>query len=348
MKAARLHTIGDLRCDEVPIPVPHGKELLVKVGACGICGSDIPRTYVHGTSSGIYPLTIGHEFAGEVVAVGENADPSLIGVRGAIFPLIPCRACNPCLTGNYAMCENYNYLGSRCDGGFAEYCLIPSDWHLIRAEKASMEALSMTEPACVAQHAVRRANITAGQYVVIFGAGPIGIMAARWARIFGADVLLVDVADDKVSFASSKGFEAVNFRTQDVVEEIKKRNGGKLADAAIEGTGVGVVLTTCVECVRPSGTVTLLGNPANDAVISVKTHSTMLRKEINLTCVWNSSRSPYPVNEWAFTVKMMDSGAFECTDLITDRLTLEEMPKAMEEIKNGTRKIVKAVYVCER
>ena len=93
MKAARLHSIGDLRCDEVQVPVPHGKELLVKVGACGICGSDIPRTYVHGTSSGIYPLTIGHEFAGEVVAVGEEADPSLIGVKGAIFPLIPCREC---------------------------------------------------------------------------------------------------------------------------------------------------------------------------------------------------------------------------------------------------------------
>ena len=126
MKAARLHAVGDLRCDGVEIPVPHGKELLLRVGACGICGSDLPRVFEHGSSNGRYPLTIGHEFAGEVVAVGEEADASLVGARGAVFPLIPCRRCASCAVGLYAMCENYDYLGSRRDGGFAEYCLVPS------------------------------------------------------------------------------------------------------------------------------------------------------------------------------------------------------------------------------
>ena len=79
MKAVRLHTIGDLRCDEMEVPVPKGEELLIRVGACGVCGSDYPRTYEHGTSSGIYPLTIGHEFAGEVVAVGSEENEALIG-----------------------------------------------------------------------------------------------------------------------------------------------------------------------------------------------------------------------------------------------------------------------------
>lgn len=348
MKAVRLHAVGDLRCDEMPVPMPRGNELLIKVGACGICGSDLPRTYVHGTSSGIYPLTIGHEFAGEVVQVGENVDEKWIGVKGAVFPLIPCRCCDPCTSGNFAMCENYDYLGSRRDGGFAEYCLIPSEWHIIVSRNASMESLAMTEPACVAQHAVRRANLTAGQYVVIFGAGPIGIMAARWARIFGIQVLLVDIAQDKVDFAKSKGFDAINSSTQNPIEEVRRRNGGKLADAAIEGTGVGAVLNTCVECVRAFGTVTLLGNPANDALLPVSIHSMMLRKEVTITSVWNSSRAPYPVDEWAYTVKMMDEGKFVCDDLITDRLSLEELPKAIEEIKNGIRHSVKAVYVCKR
>ena len=121
MKAARLHAVGDLRCDGVEIPVPHGKELLLRVGACGICGSDLPRVFEHGSSNGRYPLTIGHEFAGEVVAVGEEADASLVGARGAVFPLIPCRRCASCAVGLYAMCENYDYLGSRRDGGFAEH-----------------------------------------------------------------------------------------------------------------------------------------------------------------------------------------------------------------------------------
>ena len=348
MKAARLHTIGDLRCDEVEIPVPHGEELLVRVGACGICGSDLPRVFEHGSSNGKYPLAIGHEFAGEVVQVGEQADPALIGVRAAIFPLIPCRKCDPCVTGNYAMCEDYDYLGSRRDGGFAEYCLIPSAWHLIPSEKASMEELSMTEPACVAQHAVRRANVQAGQTVVIFGAGPIGILAARWVQIFGAEPILVDISPEKVAFAREKGFRVVNSREENVVDAVKKWNGGCLADAAIEGTGAGVVLSSCIECIRAKGTIALLGNPAGETKIPQKLHSMMLRKEVDVHGVWNSSRAPYPVNEWKFTVRMMDEGILKTADLITDRLSLEELPQAMAEIKSGARKIVKAVYVCGR
>ena len=348
MKAARLHAIGDLRCDEVEIPVPHGEEVLVRVGACGICGSDLPRVFEHGSSNGKYPLTIGHEFAGEVVQVGEQADPALIGVRAAIFPLIPCRKCDPCVTGNYAMCEDYDYLGSRCDGGFAEYCLVPSAWHLIPSEKASMEELSMTEPACVAQHAVRRANVTAGQTVVIFGAGPIGILAARWVKIFGAEPILVDISPEKVAFAREKGFRVVNSREENVIEAVKKYNGGRLADAAIEGTGAGVVLSGCIECVRAKGTIALLGNPAGETKIPQKLHSMMLRKEVDVHGVWNSSRAPYPVNEWKFPVRMMDEGVLKTADLITDRLSLEELPQAMAEIKSGTRKIVKAVSVCGR
>lgn len=345
MKAARLYSIGDLRCVEVTKPVPHGTELLLKVGACGICGSDLPRVFEHGSSNGKYPITIGHEFSGEVVAVGEDADQSLIGAKGAVFPLIPCRKCDPCVTGSYAMCEDYDYLGSRRDGGFAEYCLIPSEWHLIRSESASMEELAMTEPACVAQHAVRRASVTSGQFVVIFGAGPIGIMAARWARIFGARPLLVDVAPDKVAFAAAKGFDVVNSREQDIQAEIRRLNKGKLADAAIEGTGVGVAWENCVECVKARGNIALLGNAAGVAHISEKVHSMMLRKEVNMCGVWNSSRAPYPVNEWAYTVQMMDEGKLEVADLITDRLTLEELPQALADIKSGTRHIVKGMYL---
>lgn len=345
MKACRLHSIGDFRCDEVPVPVPHGDELLVRVGACGICGSDLPRVFEHGSSNGKYPLTIGHEFAGEVVAVGETADPALLGAKGAIYPLIPCRQCESCITAQYAMCENYDYLGSRRDGGFAEYCLIPSAWHLIRSERAPLEALAMTEPACVAQHAVRRANVTAGQFVVIYGAGPIGIMAARWAELFGATVLLADIDEAKVAFAREKGFSAVNPRCEDVTAAIRVRNGGRLADASIEGTGASAALVGCIQCVRPCGSISLLGNPAADTAIPLKLHSMLLRKEINVCGIWNSSRAPYPVDEWQHTVRMMDEGKLQVTDLITDRLKLEDLPQAMAAIRSGERKIVKAMYV---
>lgn len=345
MKADRLHAIGDLRCDSVDVPQPQGTELLLRVGACGICGSDLPRVFEHGSSNGKYPLTIGHEFAGEVVAAGDQADASLLGARGAVFPLIPCRTCDPCLTGSYAMCERYDYLGSRRDGGFAEYCLLPSAWHLIRAEKASMETLAMTEPACVAQHAVRLSGVTAGQLAVIYGAGPIGMMAARWAELFGAKALLVDIAKDKVAFAKAHGLDAVRGDQEDIEQAIRARHQGKLADAAIEGTGASAALAGCIACVRAKGTVALLGNPMGDTRLPLKLHSMALRKELTLRGVWNSSRAPYPVDEWAYTVAMMDAGRFAVQDLITDRLTLEQLPQAMADIRGGTRKIVKAMVV---
>ncbi len=345
MKSCRLHAVGSFSCDTVEIPVPHGDELLIKVGACGICGSDIPRVFSHGSSNGKYPIAIGHEFSGEVVAVGETADKSLIGAKGAIYPLIPCRICEACAVGEYAMCENYDYLGSRRDGGFAEYCIIPSKWNLIRAEKADMRALAMTEPACVAQHAVRRAGVKAGQLVVIYGAGPIGIMAARWAKIFGAEVLLADIDDSKVEFARAKGFNCANPLTENVPELIRAKNGGRLADAAIEGTGASSALVGCIEAVHFCGTVALLGNPIGNTEIPNKIHSMLLRKELNICGIWNSSRAPLPLDEWKYTVKMMDKGIFEVEDLITDTLKLEEMPQVMEDIRSRTRKTVKAMYV---
>ncbi len=345
MKAARLHAIGDFRCDQTEVPEPRGEELLLKVEACGICGSDFPRVFQHGTSSGKYPLTLGHEFAGVVAAVGEKADPGLVGVRGAVFPLIPCRVCDACKTAHYAMCEHYDYLGSRRDGGFAEYCLIPSKWHLIPSRSAAPEALAMTEPACVAQHAVRRSGVQPGQFLVIYGAGPIGIMAARWAKLFGAVPLLVDIAPGKVEFARAHGMDAVNSREEDVLEAVRARNGGQMADAAIEGTGAPTALADCVNCVRPLGGVALLGNPMGDTVLPLKIHSMALRKEVDIHGVWNSSRAPYPGDEWAVTVRMLEEERLQVADLITDRLSLEELPAAMEAIRRGERKIVKAMVL---
>ena len=345
MKACRLLRIGDLRCEEVPLPEPRGEELLLRVRACGICGSDLPRVFVHGSSNGKYPLIIGHEFAGEVVAVGEQASTSLIGKRGAVYPLIPCRQCDPCSIGQYAMCENYDYLGSRRNGGFAEYCLLPSAWHLVCADNAPMEALAMTEPACVAQHALRRAGVTAGQFVVIYGAGAIGMMAARWAEIFGARALLADIDDAKVAFAKKIGLDAVNSLNEDVPEAIRARNGGRLADAAIEGTGASSALQGCIQSIRFCGNIALLGNPAVNTMLLLKLHSMLMRKEANVRGVWNSSRTPQPADEWKYTVRMLDTNRLAVTDLITDRISLEELPRAMAEIHSGQRKIVKAMYV---
>ena len=104
MQACVLHAVGDLRCDQVKKPAPGAGEVLVRVGACGVCGSDIPRVFKTGTYR--FPLIPGHEFAGEIVAVGSDVDPSMMGKRATIFPLIPCRKCAMCAIGEYALCAD--------------------------------------------------------------------------------------------------------------------------------------------------------------------------------------------------------------------------------------------------
>lgn len=346
MKSARLMKIGDLRVQELDIPKPHGRELLMKVHSCGICGSDIPRIFELGTSKQRYPLTIGHEFSGEIIAVGETANPELLGARGAVFPLIPCRKCTSCESGNYCMCYDYDYLGSRRDGGFSEYCVIPSDWHLIQAEneKTSYDALAMVEPATVAQHAVRAGRVTAGQNVVIFGAGPIGIMAARWCRIFGAaKVLVLDVIDEKVKFAMAHGVDAINCLGDDAIQRILDYNGGKLWDVVLEGTGTGAALNQAVLCTKPHGVVVMIGNPHRDNVLHMESHSLILRREITLRGIWNSNYSNTPINEWKYTVDMMDQGKLIVVDLITHNVSLDELPDLCEAIYKREVSICKAL-----
>ena len=346
MKAARLHAIGDFRVDEIEKPTVKGKEILVKVGACGICGSDIPRVFTLGTSRQDYPLTIGHEFGGEIVEVGPDGDKNLIGKRGAIFPLIPCRSCPSCERGEYCMCDNYDYLGSRNDGGFADYCLVPSDWHFIESKNPDtpMEALAMTEPCTVAQHAVRKGDVTNGQVVAIFGAGPIGIMTARWCKLFGAKPVLFDVVEEKIQFGKEHGVDVLNNMTGAPKDLIKEYTGGKLADVVIEGTGTGAALGQGIECCKAGGTIVLMGNPGKDTQIKLAQHSQILRKELTIKGIWNSHYANYPINEWTVTVENIDNGNMVVTDLITHKCSLDELPSLCEDIYNRKVNICKAMF----
>lgn len=348
MKAAQEFAIGDFRTVDVPLPQCRGEELLVKISACGICGSDLPRIYELGTSKQKYPLTIGHEFGGEIVDAGPDADKALIGKKGAVFPCIPCRKCENCQTADYAMCLDYDYLGSRSDGGFAEYCLVPSAWHFVESKNPGMdaEALSMVEPCTVAQHAIRKSGAQAGNSVIIFGAGPIGIMAARWAKIFGAGpVMLVDVLDEKVAFAREHGeSDTVNGIKQNILDEFKKINNGALPDIAIEGTGTGAALGQAIECTRTFGTIVLMGNPHKDTTIKLDQHSSLLRKELTLKGMWNSHYAATPINEWVYTVKMLDENKIKVLDLVTHRSSLDGLPMLCDDIHKGRVNICKAIY----
>ena len=185
MKACVLYGIGDLRYEDVENPRPYPGQVLVRVDACGVCGSDIPRVFQKGTYR--FPTIPGHEFSGTVLQCGEGVDARWVGKQVVVFPLIPCRKCVSCQAARYALCEDYGYLGSRSDGAFAEYVVAP-EWNLTPVPPGvSQEAAALTEPAAVAVHALRRAGVDAGDAVMI-SHGPVGLMLGQWARAMGQAV----------------------------------------------------------------------------------------------------------------------------------------------------------------
>lgn len=344
MKACVLHAVGDLRYEDVKTPVPGSDEVLLRVGACGVCGSDIPRVFVKGTYQ--FPTIPGHELAGEIVSVGKFGDPNIVGKLAAVFPLIPCRHCEACEIGEYAQCLHYNYLGSRCDGGFAEYVRVPI-WNLVLVpDGVTLEEAAMTEPAAVAIHALRQAGIDIGDTVVIFGAGPIGLMIALWAEAWGAGrVLLIDIDDTKLAFAAELGFrDTFNARTRDAVAWVQEMTdlGG---DVIVEASGSSVAFDQAMRVARPFGRVVLMGNPDSDMTLSAQAYSAILRKQLTLHGTWNSSFNDLPRNEWHLALDFMANGKLNLKPLITQRVGLEGLIDSLKMIRDRAQFSNKVMFV---
>jgi L-iditol 2-dehydrogenase len=343
MMACNLHGIGDLRYEEVAVPSLKPGEALLKVKAAGICGSDIPRVFEKGTYH--FPTIPGHEFAGEIIEVNPG-DEALLGKTAAVFPLLPCFACEACQTGEYAQCANYDYYGSRRDGAFAEYIAVKK-WNLVLApEGVKTEHAAMCEPCAVAIHALGQAEIKLGDTVAIFGAGTIGILAAQVARGQGAlNVVLVDVDNAKLDFARGLGFEhTVDSKTEDPALYIKHISGGSGAAVTLEAAGVASAAEGCLKAAKNFGTVVLMGNPSKNMDISQKAYWEILRKQLTLKGTWNSSYSDAG-NNWRTAIQCMERGVFDLDKLITHRFSFSECNKAFELAKSRSEPWVKIMFI---
>ena len=323
MKVLSLTQLGKFELQERSVPKPGAGEVLVKVGAAGICGSDIPRAFVNGPYH--YPTVLGHEFAGRIVELGEGVDPALLGRKTAIFPLIPCNQCRFCQERHYAKCIHYSYFGSRQDGGFSEYLAVPEFNLVLLDDNADLRKAAMLEPAVVGLHVMRRAHLDLNDTVVIYGTGPIGIMVARWARIYGArQVLMVDVDPKKIAFCRSLGFETLcNASETDPVAWVMEHTGGFGADVCVEGSGSSAGLVNALMSCRVFGRVVLLGNPHGDMHIPREMYDKFMRKEARVLGVFNSVYKQFPHDEWQDAAAAIQSGKLHVADLITQEVGIE-------------------------
>lgn len=331
MQAAVLHAVGDLRFEAVEKPSPRKGEVLLKIAAAGICGSDIPRVFTKGTYH--FPTIPGHEFAG---VIEEAEDPAMVGRHAAVFPLLPCRKCAACQVGEFASCENYDYYGSRRDGAFAEYLAVDMRNLVLLEDSIPLEVAALMEPAAVARAAVRHMQVALGDKVVIFGAGPIGLLAAGWAKSAGASVVkVVDISEEKLAFARKLGFEPYDRETDG------------LFDVALEGTGVSSAMQNAVLSLKAHGRMVLMGNPVGDMTLPAATYSQLLRREVTVCGTWNSSYNDR-VNDWRAVADAMARGALPFGELITHKYPLSRVNEAFEMMRGKKEFYTKVMLICNQ
>lgn len=329
MKAYNLYAPGDLRYEDCPRPQCPQGWAVVRVKAAGICSSDVPRILTKGTYH--FPTIPGHEFAGIVDQTGSEADSHWIGKHVGVFPLIPCRHCTPCSQKHYEMCEHYDYVGSRRDGGFAEYVAVPV-WNLVALpQQLDFTAAAMLEPLAVALHAVRTGGAGAGQHVGIIGTGMIGIAAGQWARHLGAaQVTVVGRSETKRQMVEQCGLD---YTTET----------GREYDFVLEAVGSPEAVATAITSTRPGGQLVLMGNPAGDISLPQAVYWRILRKQLTLRGTWNSAYDGTAPSDWTEAVAALAAGDIDVGALVTHTYPQERLRDGLELMARHTEPYCKVM-----
>ena len=334
MKAVRMYDIGDLRVEDVEIPTINEDEVLLKVIACGICGSDIPRVNKYGAH--IKPITIGHEFSAEIVEIGKNVDGFRVGEIVVAPPLIPCYQCKWCKKGVYSLCEDYSYFGSRRDGAMCEYVSSPKENLLKVAKNVDPVEVATADPCANAVHGLDLAEAKEGDTVCIYGVGAIGLFAIQCAKAYGASkVIAVDIHDKKLEIAKTCGADhVINSLDEDAPQIIKALTGGG-ADVVLDVTGAPPAQLNCIESADKMGRVIFLGISHAGLNLSGKHVDGIMRRQLRVLGSWNSFTAPFPGSDWFKTLELFEQKKIDAKHVISHRVNLAEIPAMFKEIDKG-------------
>jgi L-iditol 2-dehydrogenase len=331
MTAGLMYEPGDIRVETVEVPAFGPDEVLVKVAACGVCGSDIPRMNYSGAYR--YPIICGHEFSGHVVEIGADVTQLEVGDLVSVPPLLPCRECDSCEAGHFSLCEDYDYFGSRRDGAYAQYTNVPENNALKMPAGLDPRAAAMIDPSAIALHAILKTDLQPGARVAVLGAGPIGLFAIQWAKHLGAsEVMALDINEQKAAMAREAGADDAPTTPEEALEL-----AGRGYDVVIETAGVAPTIALAANLAARHGHAAFIGIPHHDVVLDEKTFSTFLRREISLHGSWNSFSAPFPGSEWTDSAARLADGTIKWEFMITHELGLDALAETMKAL--GDRSI---------
>lgn len=312
--SAVLRGIRDVAVEDRPMPQPREHELVVAVRATGICGSDV-HYYEHGRIGDFVleaPMVIGHESAGMVTAVGSGIDAARVGQTVALEPGVSCRRCAQCRAGRYNLCPDVVFFATPpVDGSIAAFVAIDADFAHPAPDGLSFEQAAMAEPVSVGVWAARKAGITAGDRVLVTGAGPIGLFAAQVARAQGASgVTVTDLSEYRLGVARDLGFQTLPIGGEP----------GRDHTVLLECSGAPSAVQSGLRALAPAGRAVLVGMGADDVSISVPL---VQGRELSITGVFRYANT-YPT-----ALDLIASGAVDTGPLITHRFDLEDTEAAL-------------------
>lgn len=326
MRAALTQGQGEpLVIERIDDPTPEADQLLLRVKACGICGSDL-----HIADNTNRPgRVLGHELSGEVVGIGSGVEGYTEGDRVAVFPLNGCGKCLYCLTGRTSRCSQRTLTGGQLNGGYAEYVAVSPRQAYRLPQDVSYPFGAAVEPLSVAHHAWEKTRAETGEPVLIIGGGPVGQAVALWARHYGAsDVVVSDLVDHRRALAEQVGATATIDPTSADVSEAFREITGKAPRVVIECVGVPGMIQRALETAAPDGSVTIVGmTMGQDQFLP----GTPFGKELNVQWV-----SFYQGADYDTTIRALDRGAIDPSPLITDTFDLDNLPARFEALKHPT------------
>ena len=336
MKAAVFFAPGDMKLKDLEIPRIADEELLIRVRACAVCGTDI-RVFEGKKTKGITPpAVIGHEISGEVQERGKEVKGYNVGDRVAIIPVVPCRNCYYCLNGMENICANRTAFGYEYGGGFQEYMRVPEvavkAGNVVKIDPTiSFEEASLIEPFACCFNGSRRSGIRPGDVVLIVGAGPIGLMHIQLARMAGARRILVsELIPGRRDLAASMGADKVfDPHVLKLTEVALEETGGRGVDSTIMAIGVPSLVNDLLKVTRKGGTVNLFAgfSGAGDAQIEA---NILHYNEVYLTGTASASRSHFHEALSLVLAKRID-----LSPLISHRFPLSDIGQAFQITKNG-------------
>ena len=324
MKVAMYYNNNDVRIEEMQIPKINDEEILVKVQACGICGSDVMEWYRIKKA----PLVLGHEMAGDIVKVGKNVKKFKVGDRIFVSHHVPCNNCSFCQNDQQTLCHTLHSTNFY-PGGFAQYLKAPKinieSGVFILPKEISYEEGAFIEPLACVVRGMKIAKIKSGKSVLVIGSGIAGLLNIKYVKAMGASkIFATDIDEYRLKTAKKMGADVVINAKENIVDQVKKNNNGKLADLVILCTGAPSAARQALDSVAAGGTI-LFFAPTEPCIEIPFPLFDLWNKQVKMISTY--AGAPKDFEE---AIKLIKSKKVKVTDMITHRLPLEETPKGFK------------------